>query len=119
LALSTPAEEALMMLRIPAALALCAAAFAAQAQTTAPLDAAQMRAAAYLSANCANCHGTAGRSKGAMPSLAGLPANYFITQMQAFKAGTRSATIMHQLAKGYTDEQIVLMAAYFAAQKNQ
>ena len=26
-------------------------------------------------------------------------------------------TIMHQLAKGYTDEQIVAIAGYFAAQK--
>jgi cytochrome c553 len=97
---------------------LAAAAFAATAQpATAPLDAAQMRAAAYLASNCANCHGTGGRSQGAMPSLAGLPAAYFTAQMLAFKAGTRPATIMHQLAKGYTDEQIALMAAYFAAQK--
>jgi cytochrome c553 len=36
--------------------------------------------------------------------------------MAAFKAGTRSATIMHQLAKGYSDAQIAQIAAYFAAQ---
>jgi cytochrome c553 len=28
-----------------------------------------------------------------------------------------AATIMHQLAKGYTDEQIEAIAGYFAAQK--
>jgi cytochrome c553 len=37
--------------------------------------------------------------------------------MQAFKAGTREATIMHQIAKGYTDEQVKQMADYFANQK--
>ena len=39
--------------------------------------------------------------------------------MNAFRSGQRSgpgATIMHQIAKGYSDEQIALMAAYFAAQ---
>ena len=72
-----------------------------------------------LAAQCANCHGTDGRSQGGIPSLAGQGRVYLIAQMSAFKAGQRSgpaATIMHQLAKGYTDEQIALMADYFAAQ---
>jgi cytochrome c553 len=76
---------------------------------------AQDREAAYLSANCANCHGPQGRSAGGIPSLAGLPSRYIVEQMQAFKAGTRPATIMHQLAKGYTDPQIELMASYFSS----
>ena len=38
-------------------------------------------------------------------------------QMLAFKAGSRPATVMTQLAKGYSDEQIRQLAAYFAAQK--
>lgn len=37
--------------------------------------------------------------------------------MQAFKTGARPATIMHQLAKGYTDEEIAVLAEYFAKQK--
>lgn len=52
-----------------------------------------------------------------MPRLAGLDRNYLIRQMQDFKIGKRPATIMHQLAKGYSDEQIELIADYFAAQK--
>ena len=76
---------------------------------------AQERDAAYVSANCANCHGPQGRPAGAVPSLAGLPSRYIVEQMQAFKAGTRPATIMHQLAKGYTDAQIELMAGYFSS----
>ncbi|HVS26469.1 MAG TPA: c-type cytochrome [Burkholderiales bacterium] len=79
--------------------------------------AAGPNAARELAANCANCHGTDGRSAGVMPSLVGLDRGYFVRQMQDFKAGRRPATIMHQLAKGYTDEQVELMAGYFAGQK--
>ncbi len=78
---------------------------------------AASRNAGYLAANCANCHGTAGINPSAMPALAGLAKPYFVQQMQAFRGGTRSATIMHQLAKGYTDEQIDALAEYFSRQK--
>jgi cytochrome c553 len=72
-----------------------------------------------LAATCANCHGTAGKGipDGSIPKLAGLKNDYFVEQMQAFKSGTRPATIMHQLAKGYSDEQIRLLATYFASQQ--
>jgi len=72
---------------------------------------------AALAANCANCHGTAGRAMGAMPALAGQPKSYLVEQMKAFKEGRRSGTIMHQLAKGYTDEQIEAMSAYLSEPK--
>jgi cytochrome c553 len=72
-----------------------------------------------LAATCANCHGTQGKSvkDASVPGLAGRPSAYLIEQMQAFKAGTREATIMNQIAKGYTDEQVKQMADYFANQK--
>jgi cytochrome subunit of sulfide dehydrogenase len=71
-----------------------------------------------LAATCANCHGTQGKATigSAVPALAGMPREYLATQLKAFKAGTRPATIMHQLAKGYSDAQIEQIAAYFAAQ---
>lgn len=71
-----------------------------------------------LAATCANCHGTAGRSatKEVIP-LAGLPKEFIVSQMKAFKEGARPATIMHQLAKGYSDQQIEAIADYFARQK--
>ena len=71
-----------------------------------------------LAANCANCHGTDGRSQGGMPALAGLSKPYIVQQMQDFKSGKRVATIMHQLAKGYTDAEIDALAGYFSTQKN-
>jgi cytochrome c553 len=37
--------------------------------------------------------------------------------MRAFRDGKRPATVMHQIAKGYTDVQIEALASWFAAQK--
>ncbi len=70
-------------------------------------------------ATCANCHGSEGRAVpgSSVPSIAGLPRDYMVAQMKAFKDGSRPATVMHQLTKGLTDQQIESMADYFAAQK--
>jgi len=72
-----------------------------------------------LAAGCAICHGTEGRSAPSAPviPLAGLPRDHIATQMRAFRDGKRPATVMHQIAKGYTDPQIDALAAWFAAQK--
>jgi cytochrome c553 len=71
-----------------------------------------------LTATCANCHGTNGFPSGtAIPGIAGLPKDRLMDSMQAFKSGARPATIMHQIAKGYTDEQIESIASYLAAQE--
>ena len=73
--------------------------------------------ALLIAANCANCHGTDGRSRGVVPSLAGQDKAYIVQQMKDFRDGKRPSTIMQQLAKGYTDSQIEAAAAYFAAQR--
>ena len=70
----------------------------------------------YLTGTCTNCHGPQGRSAGAMPSLAGLSQPYFVEQMKQFREGKRPATIMQQIAKGYTDQQVDVLAEYFARQ---
>jgi cytochrome subunit of sulfide dehydrogenase len=81
-------------------------------------DAANTRKARGLAANCAQCHGTNGISAGgAVPGLAGRDRAYFVEQMNAFKTGKREATLMHQISKGYSDEEIALMADYFAGIK--
>jgi cytochrome subunit of sulfide dehydrogenase len=69
-----------------------------------------------LAATCANCHGTNGHARGDMKPLAGLAAEKIIAAIADYKSGAQPATIMHQISKGYTDEQIRLVAAYFAAQ---
>ena len=68
-------------------------------------------------ASCSACHGTDGRSQPGMESLAGVNKEDMVKKMLDFKAGRKPATIMHQLSKGYSDDQIVAIAGYFAAQK--
>ncbi len=70
-----------------------------------------------LAATCANCHGTNGHATGAMRPLAGMPADRMLGTLADFKSGTLPATIMQQIVKGYSDEQLKAIAGYFAAQK--
>ena len=69
-----------------------------------------------LAATCANCHGTNGQARGDMKPLAGVAADKIVAMVNDYKNGNQPASIMHQIAKGYTDAQIKLIAAYFAAQ---
>lgn len=71
-----------------------------------------------LAATCFTCHGTDGKSVGDIPpSLAGQNKEYLLQQMKNLRAGKRPATIMHQQAKGYTDQELELIAGYFASVK--
>ena len=89
------------------ALAVCA---------TMSVQAQDVNLARNLAATCANCHGTNGQARGDMKPLAGLSADKIIAAVADYKSGAQPATIMHQISKGYTDEQIKLVAGYFAAQ---
>jgi cytochrome subunit of sulfide dehydrogenase len=91
-----------------AAGAVCLAAASAQAQVN------QIR---VWAAACANCHGTEGRALPGMVALAGKDQNELLQKMLDYKSGRIPATLMHQIAKGYTDEQLAQITAYFAAQK--
>jgi cytochrome c553 len=71
----------------------------------------------YFVSNCFNCHGTEGRVNSAIPSIAGRDKEFLEETLKAYKAGTKQATIMNQLAKGYTDEEIAILADYFSRQK--
>jgi len=85
----------------------------AQAQNA---DALNVRS---LAATCAACHGTDGRvtGDGSVLALAGMPRDVLAAQLRAFKAGTRPSTIMGQLSKGFSEQQIDQLAAYFSAVK--
>ena len=87
---------------------LCAAAFGAQAQVN------QIK---VWAAACANCHGTEGRAQPGNESLAGKDKDELIQKMMDFKTGRKPATLMHQISKGYSDEQLAQISAYFAARK--
>jgi sulfide dehydrogenase cytochrome subunit len=92
-------------------LALGAACSQGHAQTSKEAATARNWAAA-----CFNCHGTDGNAQPGMEPLAGMPKDDITKKMLDFKAGRKPATIMHQLSKGYSDEQIAAIAGYFAAQ---
>ena len=70
-----------------------------------------------IASTCMTCHGPGGKSKGAIPSLAGLEKDYFVKSMKDFKSGARPATIMKRHASGYTDAEFEAMGAYFASLK--
>ncbi|HEX4856605.1 MAG TPA: c-type cytochrome [Limnobacter sp.] len=88
--------------------------FAASAAGANELSPEKKLQAASLAATCANCHGTNGQgvAGSAVTGLSNLSAEYIKTNMIWFKTGQRPATVMHQLSKGYTDEQIDIIANY-------
>jgi cytochrome subunit of sulfide dehydrogenase len=71
-----------------------------------------------LAANCAACHGTNGRPApgSTLAGLAGKPREELLTAMTQFKDGKKPATLMHQLAKGYSQEELAALADYFSRQ---
>jgi sulfide dehydrogenase cytochrome subunit len=71
-----------------------------------------------LAASCAICHGSEGRAvTPSVTSLAGMPRDQISLQLREFRDGKRPATVMDQIAKGYTDEQIDAIALWYSAQK--
>ncbi len=70
-----------------------------------------------LAATCANCHGTNGQALGAMKPLAGMPADRLLALLADYRSGALPATVMHQIVKGFSDEQLRSVAGFYAAQK--
>jgi cytochrome c553 len=74
---------------------------------------------------CALCHYPNGQGRPENAPIVGLPTAYFIEQMQAFREGTRKSadsrkantTIMANIAKGMTEDEIREAAAYFGSMK--
>lgn len=105
--------------RISAAFFAIVSLSAATTAHAAGADEAQQLYTRGVAATCANCHGTDGRaqSDATVPGLAGMSADAIVAQMDAFRKGERQATIMHQIAKGFTSEQTRQLADYFASLK--
>lgn len=70
-----------------------------------------------MAQTCYVCHGPGAKGAGQIAPLAGLPKDHLSRQMADFKADRRPGTIMNRIAKGFTDEQLALIAEYLAAQK--
>ena len=69
-----------------------------------------------LSNSCAACHGTDGKSPGAIPSINGKSAQFLAQALHDFQEGKRTATVMGRHATGYSDEEIRLISDYFSRQ---
>lgn len=108
---------------LAAAWAAAALGAAAQQAATPPpafappnLTAAGVRA---LAGTCAPCHGTGGRAApgSAVAALAGRPRGDIAQAMAQFAAGRKPATVMQQIAKGFTEEEALALDEYFSRQK--
>ena len=68
-----------------------------------------------LSNSCAACHGTDGKSPGAIPSINGKTAEFISQSLHDFREGKRPVTVMGHHASGYTGEEITFIADYFSS----
>lgn len=70
-----------------------------------------------LAVACFGCHGTDGVSRGAIPSLAGRSERLLLLALGEYKSGASSGTVMNRIARGYSDEELALLAAWFAGRR--
>ena len=68
-------------------------------------------------ASCSGCHPASAGVTSPVPRLAGLDRAAIIRAMQDFRSGRRAATVMDRIAKGFTDEEIRALAAWYATQR--
>ena len=62
---------------------------------------------------CSGCHG----GVAPLPVLAGRNETDIVAALDAFRAGTKPATVMDRIAKGFTPDESVAIAAWWAGQK--
>ena len=68
-------------------------------------------------ASCTGCHPASARVTSPVPRLGGLDRAAIVKAMQDFRTGQRTGTVMDRIAKGFTDEEIQAIAAWYAAQR--
>lgn len=70
-------------------------------------------------ASCSGCHSIHSGVKTTVPRIQGRPVADIVAAMMAFRAGTRTATVMDRVAKGFSEEETQAIAAWLAAQKQE
>ncbi len=70
--------------------------------------------AAALASTCSGCHSGSGAGS-ELVNLRTLEAREIQSRMATFKRETQGATVMHRLARGYSDAQIALIARHIAS----
>ncbi len=74
-------------------------------------------AAGQSAASCSGCHAAAPRVGAAIPAIKGRSAAEIVEAMLAFKAGSRPATVMDRIARGYSEAEIRALAASLSGAK--
>ena len=73
----------------------------------------ELSRAAMLSYTCAGCHGTNGVSPGSIPSIYCKSTDTIEKALKEYRDGKRFSTVMGRHVKGYTDDEIQLIAGFF------
>jgi sulfide dehydrogenase cytochrome subunit len=81
------------------------------------IHADELTPGAMLSYSCAGCHGTDGKSPGSIPTIAGKPAAFIESALRDYRADRRGGTVMNRHARAYSDEEIRLIAEFFASRE--
>ena len=79
----------------------------------------ELSRASMLSYTCAGCHGTDGVSPGSIPSIACKSADTIEKALKEYRDGKRFSTVMGRHVKGYTDQEIQLIAGFFGTYCNK
>ncbi len=66
---------------------------------------------------CASCHGYDGtpNGSGAVPILSRQSAYYLAKQLRSFASGSRQSAVMTPIAKGLTDDEMLIVSQYYAS----
>jgi cytochrome c553 len=68
--------------------------------------------------SCLGCHPTSKSVDTPVPRLVGRSAAEIEAAMLAFRMGQKPASVMDRIAKGFSDEEIKVIAAWYGAQKD-
>jgi len=68
-------------------------------------------------ASCSPCHAASSAIETPVPKIYGRKADEIVAAFKAFRSGERPSTVMGRIAKGYTDDEVVAVAAWLATQK--
>ena len=69
-------------------------------------------------AACSGCHPATRSAQTAVPRLVGRDAAQVVSAMAAFRTGQRPSTVMDRIAKGFTEDEVKAIAAWYAGQKD-
>ena len=82
--------------------------------TSTGVGAAEQAAAAA----CSACHSTRAKVETPVPRLVGRKPADIVAAMQAFRAGSGNSTVMDRIAKGFSEDEVKAIAAWYGAQKD-